>query len=84
MGYGLEVDIYSYGMVLYELLTLNAPFDGEDLRTISANNAPPMRPDVLSDSAYAPLVDIYQQCTNFDPLKRPSAFDLVGLIKTLR
>jgi len=86
-GYGLEVDIYSYGMVLYELMTLKTPFHGEDHRSITAKlkegERPPIRKELLADPSYSPLLEIFEQCTNFEPNKRPTAAELVVLMQKI-
>jgi len=85
-GYTLAVDIYSFGMVLYELLTLVTPYEGEgDSRAIASKIKdgvlPTMRSEVSNDPDYQQLLEIYKNCTLYNASERPSATDLVMLMK---
>ncbi len=70
--YGREIDIYALGIVLFELLTGNVPFDGESCHEIIVKHLT-ATPDL---SAIAePYRSTIGQCLEKDPAKRPATID---------
>jgi serine/threonine-protein kinase len=65
---GVESDIYSLGIILFELLTGHTPFDGEDPYAIlvqHVNDHP-----VIPESLDAGLREILERCLRKDPADR--------------
>ncbi|KAL0457149.1 UNVERIFIED_CONTAM: putative serine/threonine-protein kinase DDB [Sesamum latifolium] len=86
--YGLEVDIWSFGCLLLELLTLQVPYFGLPESDIHESLQTGQRPELTEElEALAQsdgkletesetlrfLVKLYHQCTEKDPADRPSA-----------
>ena len=82
--YGLACDIYSFGMVLYELLSQKIPY--EDMNPmqvpllVTQGKKPPL--PSLGDE-YSSLVELYERCTVFDPAKRPSSSSVKQTVSML-
>jgi len=77
-GYSEKADVYSFGMILYELLTLKIPYYDVDYirrQAIVLSGIPPNTSDIPED--YDPIVKIFLECIAFNPDNRPDA-------KTLR
>ncbi len=66
-----RTDIYSFGIVLYEILTGNLPFDGETPVSVALKHISEPLPDV-SEHRDVPLglVNIILKCTEKDPYDR--------------
>ena len=84
-NYGFKADVFSFGMVMYELLTCKIPWDG-DQRTVWINELMRVirqgeRP-VIDDACliHAPesFVELMKQCWRTNPKERPT-FDEVVL-----
>jgi serine/threonine protein kinase len=77
--------VYSFGMIIYELLTLSKPYAGDTLINISSNilsGKVPELPQELSP-VYEPIKTLYYKSTIFDPDARPSMAELLEEIKNL-
>lgn len=75
-NYGFAVDVYSFGMILYELATCRFPFEGlkshEIFNLVSSGRRPELPPNLEG----TPLKDLIQRCWDQDPNKRPN-FDQI-------
>ena len=78
-----QTDIYSLGIIGYEVLTLHGPFDNSEVTDLTGahlRRPPPdlhvMHPDVPID-----LSDALKRCLSKKPEHRPRAKDLVGLFE---
>jgi len=73
---GFASDIWSLGVICYELLTQALPFQGEDLLLISGNSAPPARP-IREWRAAIPndLVALIERCLQRSPVDRYSSVE---------
>ncbi|XP_075473516.1 uncharacterized protein LOC142504554 isoform X1 [Primulina tabacum] len=93
--YGLEVDIWSFGCLLLELLTLQVPYSGSsesEIHNFLQMGERPILTDELEELAHSGkeletksetlrfLVKLYRQCTEKDPDDRPSADNIYNLL----
>ena len=93
MLYGERVDIWSLGMLLFELLTLELPYGCDqfvdfELLTAIANGVRPSFPTGYYNDApfvneWKPVIDLFVACTHLDPTRRPSAAALLRQVRTL-
>mmetsp|Transcript_7496 Transcript_7496/g.23097 ORF Transcript_7496/g.23097 Transcript_7496/m.23097 type:complete len:970 (-) Transcript_7496:106-3015(-) len=75
---GFYSDVFSFGMLLFEMLTLQEPFEGVKVMDIpdlvEAGQAPRIPPEVIANRVefpeYAVLLDIHERCTTLDPADR--------------
>ncbi|WP_245608239.1 Stk1 family PASTA domain-containing Ser/Thr kinase [Salinicoccus luteus] len=66
-----RTDIYSFGIVLYELLTGTLPFDGETAVSVALKHISEPLPDILHHRQVPEdLAHIVYKCTNKDPYDR--------------
>jgi len=79
--YGLSVDIWSYGIVLFEILSLQPPYkEVKESWIISALNKDGKRPnfpEAFCTETYAPVVELFKHCTDLDPHKRPTCKEVL-------
>jgi WNK lysine deficient protein kinase len=78
-SYTVAADIYSLGMVLFELLTLQRPYQGENFITtlVVEGKLPSNKSLFPKDSRYQPFIELWYRCVALNPADRPSALDLV-------
>ena len=81
-GYTPSIDVYSYAMVLWELVTYDHPFRGlrDDAVVYLVQNGyrPSIPPDCPPD-----YVALLQACWSPEPYKRPSAAALVAALSRM-
>jgi len=67
-----QSDLYSVGIVLYEMLTAKLPFEGESAVTIALKqvNEPPVPPGQLNPDVPGPLEDVILRALAKDPADR--------------
>ena len=79
--YNFQADVYSYGMIIYECLTLKQPYSGIPPLQISMRIIKGERPELPElPSEYEPFVSLHLRCTEMEPGERPT---LNALIKEL-
>ena len=77
------VDVYSFGIVLLEMLTGVQPFPGLRALDIAAKHAVGERP-VIPDTVPEPLAAIVRSCTQVEPARRPSARQVLSDVEAAR
>jgi len=85
--YTHKVDIWSFGMVLYELLTLQRPYHDINFylvpELIKKGTRPKIESHIPEDNSYDKILNIFQQCTLFDPDTRPELDRIRELIEEI-
>lgn len=79
-SYDFKVDVYSFGMVLWELLTNEVPFDGynnADLPSLVVKEG--LRPTIPQNTP-PDLAQLIKSCWELDPTKRPSFQQITQLL----
>lgn len=75
-GYTLAADIFAFGMVLYELLSLRLPFQREKgVFEMVMKGKTPILPTL--DEKYNDIVILHKECISFDPNNRPTAKEIL-------
>ncbi|XP_072282257.1 ankyrin repeat and protein kinase domain-containing protein 1 [Pyxicephalus adspersus] len=79
---GTKYDVYSYSIVIWELLTQKKPFAGNSMMTVIVKVAAGQRPQIEDISEDGPvecqqMIDLMQRCWNQNPNKRPSFPDII-------
>ena len=69
-GYGPKVDVYSFGMLLYELLTNSLPWTERDATVVMMHVIEGERPKLPGD-APKPLARLIEMCWDKNPKRRP-------------
>ncbi|OHT12179.1 hypothetical protein TRFO_18190 [Tritrichomonas foetus] len=70
-NYTEKIDVYSYGMILYEMLTEKLPFKGLEPVRIMMDVFGGQRP-IIPQNCPKPLHQLIESCWEQDPTKRPS------------
>jgi len=80
-----ESDIWSFGMVLYELITLKSPYISENISfvDIMKNIQHGNRPQIDDVKGYEDIVAIYENCTVLNPSERITAKEIKNKIKPM-
>lgn len=81
--YNEKVDIYSFGMILYEIICNRIPFDNlknnaHIMSVVLDGNRPEL--DILDDSMLKKLI---QSCWDKDPSNRPSSLQVLANLQLL-
>jgi tetratricopeptide (TPR) repeat protein len=79
-GVSWHTDVYALGAILYELLTLRAPFEGDSDAQIRdrVRNSEPARPSDLAAGIDRDLETICLKCLEKDPLQRYPSAEALG------
>ena len=74
-------DIYSFSMIMWEFTSGSSPFNNRahDLQ-LSISICKGERPKIIENTPQC-YIDLMEKCWNDDPLKRPSASEILNIIK---
>mmetsp|Transcript_150818 Transcript_150818/g.420381 ORF Transcript_150818/g.420381 Transcript_150818/m.420381 type:complete len:289 (+) Transcript_150818:42-908(+) len=80
--YDEKVDVYSFGMILYEVICREIPFEGESSTKVALLVSHGKRPDMEAIPPDCPLVlhELMMTCWAQDPRKRPSFEEIITTI----
>jgi serine/threonine protein kinase len=78
LQYHFKVDIYSFGMLCYEILTGCIPFHEIDSMTILRRKIKDGLRPILLDRCPERLSTLIQHCYQSNPATRPSFIDICG------
>jgi len=87
--YDEKIDVWSYGILLSELLTNKVPFIEEDYRDffgfIQRLRAQELQPQIptLQECPYESLITLVRDCTDFNPAKRKYFPDIEKVLNSL-
>ena len=81
-GYDMKVDVYSYAIVLWEILTRNVPYRGlESAQIIARVLTTDLRPP-MPEEAPPEIALLIRQCWDRDPRARPTFTDILRRFKS--
>jgi serine/threonine protein kinase len=79
-----KVDVWSFGMVLYEITTNKIPYDycKNNAQIIFRVTVEKKIPNLPEETKIHPiLLDVMKQCWNQDPSQRPSFSQIVQMLR---
>jgi hypothetical protein len=84
-GYTVSVDIFAFGMVMYELLALKQPYSKENdiFGLVRRGVKPELPPGLVNDARYAELIKLHLACIAFEPAERPTAKEVLVRLSTM-
>jgi len=77
--YTEKCDVYSYGMVLWEIMSREVPYSNSSIEMVKANVADGERLEI-QDSCPPLFSELIKECWHQDPGKRPSMLQVVQKI----
>ena len=80
--YDQTIDIYAFGMVIWEVLTRKQPFAGSNFMNISLEVLAGERPPIPSDGPNE-LKKLIKHCWHDLPSKRPSMEQVVDVLASM-
>lgn len=84
-SYDEKVDVYSYSMVLFEILTREIPFEDEDPKNVGRLTVTGARPELeaVPEDCPTALRDLMIRCWSQDPCKRPNFVEILDVVRQL-
>eukprot|EP01117_Protostelium_nocturnum_P016091 TRINITY_DN6311_c0_g1_i1.p1 TRINITY_DN6311_c0_g1~~TRINITY_DN6311_c0_g1_i1.p1 ORF type:complete len:381 (+),score=126.12 TRINITY_DN6311_c0_g1_i1:405-1547(+) len=85
-GYNPKIDIWSLGMVWFEMMTLETPYFDLERRECQSRNTSGERPNIYESVAaqYPQFISLWKSCTEASPDKRPSARKLISKLTKMK
>ena len=74
----MKGDIFSYGLVLYYMITGNKPWAEQESRAVDGDRKEMVKPETPKNLSKGPLSDLYHSCLCCEPDERPSAAEIIN------
>jgi len=82
-NYEESADVYSYGMILWEILSLEIPYFGIDPRKLMNIVAEERKIMEVPKKGNSHIIKLTRQCLNYDPQKRPILKEIVDTLESV-
>jgi len=82
-NYEESADVYSYGMILWEILSLEIPYFGIDPRKLMNIVAEEKKIVEVPKKGNINIRKLTTQCLDYDPCKRPSLKNIVDTLEAV-
>ena len=77
--YTEKADVFSFGIILWELATRQPPYFGIDGKMVSEKVVKEgLRPKISEKEAPGPFLDLMKRCWHKDPERRPMFGEIIG------
>ncbi|KAM4833883.1 mixed lineage kinase domain-like protein isoform 1-T3 [Thomomys bottae] len=80
--YDVKAEIYSFGIVLWEIVTGKIPFDGYDEKKIYKLVAMERYQEPVSQNCPSELEEVIKMCRAYEPSQRPSVKEIIEKLST--
>ena len=74
----MKGDIFSYGLVLYYMITGNKPWAEHESCSVDGDRKEMVKPETPKNLGKGPLFDLYHSCLCCEPDERPSAAEIIN------
>ncbi|XP_023369861.1 mixed lineage kinase domain-like protein [Otolemur garnettii] len=81
--YDVQVEIYSFGIVLWEIVTGKIPFEGHDFKKIRQLVVEDRKQEPLGEDCPLVLQEIIDKCRAYEPSERPSMDEILKKLSTI-
>jgi serine/threonine protein kinase len=78
--YGEKADVYSFGIIMWEVLTRRQPFAGRNFMGVSLDVLEGRRPQIPQECPPA-FKKLMNKCWHADPLRRPNMEDALARLQ---
>lgn len=82
-NYVESADVYSYGMILWEILSLEIPYFGIDPRKLMNIVAEERKIVEVPMKGNPHIIKLTRKCLNYDPIKRPILKEIVDTLESV-
>lgn len=76
-------DVYSFGITMWEVLSREVPFEGQNEAQIMAQVARGIRPSPIPEDSPPGLVELMKECWDNEPFNRPTFKQVVSELKAI-